>query len=207
MPNNVNSNSPIRNLFNRMDRDGDEGVNRKEVVKHLKSADVPSGPFGAVHKKVSREFVDNLDTNKDDKVTWNEFQGVASELLPGEALDETGRVNRAMLGREFGRLDKDADGKVTYDEMEKGTYERLPEGTSYKGIIAEVAAKLGMDALDANRDGSIAAEELEAVASEVDLIAGGAPSGTAVVNADTPSATETDGQSVSRTASDEEVSS
>jgi hypothetical protein len=96
---------------------------------------------------------------------------------------------------------------VTYDEMEKGTYERLPEGTSYKGIIAEVAAKLGMDALDANRDGSIAAEELEAVASEVDLIAGAAPSGTAVVNADTPSATETDGQSVSRTASDEEVSS
>ena len=172
MPNNVNNKGPIRDLFNRMDRDGDQGVNRKEVVKHLKGADVPSGPFGAVHKKVSREFIDNLDTNKDEKVTSKEFQGVASDLLPGEALDDKGRVDRPMLGEEFGKLDKDADGKVTYDELERGTYERLPEDTSYKGIIAEVAAKLGMDALDTNRDGAIGAGEIEAIAGEADLIAG-----------------------------------
>lgn len=171
MPGNVNNKGPIQNLFNRMDRNDDQGVTRKEVVKHLKDTDVPAGLFGAVHKKVSEEFIDNLDTNRDKKVTWNEFQGVASELLPAAALGETGRVDRGLINEEFGRLDKDGDGQVTYDELERGTLERLPESTSFKGTVAEVAAKLGMDAIDTNADGGITADELEAVAGEVDLIA------------------------------------
>jgi Ca2+-binding EF-hand superfamily protein len=171
MPGNVNNKGPIQNLFNRMDRNGDQGVSRKEVVSHLKDADVPAGLFGAVHKKVSSEFVDNLDTNRDKKVTWDEFQGVASELLPEAALDADGLVDRGRLNEEFGRLDKDADGQVSYGELERGTLERLPESASFKGTIAEVAAKLGIDALDSNTDGQISLDEMEAVAGEVDLIA------------------------------------
>lgn len=171
MPTNVNNKGPIHNLFKRMDRDNDQGVTRKEVVEHLKDTDVPAGLFGAVHKKVSEEFVDNLDTNRDKRVTWNEFQGVARDLLPQAALDESGQVDRALIGTEFGRLDKNSDGQVTYAELEKGTLERLPESTSFKGTVAEVAAKLGMDALDTDTSGTISAEELEAVANEVDVIA------------------------------------
>ena len=49
--------------------------------------------FGIVHDKASSAFIDNLDTSKDGKVTWNEFSGVAKDVMPGDVQDAQGRID------------------------------------------------------------------------------------------------------------------
>ena len=45
--------------------------------------------------------------------------------------------------------------------------EQLPEDTSSRSIVAEVMSKLGVDALDLNRDGKVKQNEFAQAASAV----------------------------------------
>jgi Ca2+-binding EF-hand superfamily protein len=153
-------------LFDRMDRNDDGAISKKEVGKHLKEAKVPSGLFGAVHSAAKDGFMENLDTNKDERVSWQEFQGAASSLLPADLRGVDGRIAPERAGGVFADFDANKDGNISADELEKGTLERLPENTSFRGTVAEVAARLGLDALDADGDALISAKEFDQAASD-----------------------------------------
>jgi Ca2+-binding EF-hand superfamily protein len=157
-------------LFERMDRDSDGAVTKSEVKAHLKDAGVKAGPFGMVHSKASEAFIDNLDKNNSERVSWNEFKGVAKDLMPADIKNAEGRIDPQLADAAFTELDANKDGSVSKDELKTATLNQLPESQSYRSRIAEVAAKLGMDALDTDRDGAIERPEFdEAVQHASDL--------------------------------------
>ena len=161
----------LTDLFARLDKNRDKGIDRQEVIDHLKRVGIGGGLFGIVHKKVSTQFMEHLDTNKDDRVTWDEFHGVASQVMPAEIFDEKGQVRPGLVDQVFEAMDLNKDGGVTRKEMEKTTLAKLPEDQSFKDTIAEVASKLGIDALDLNKDGKITKEELLTAARAVAALA------------------------------------
>jgi len=61
-------------LFKRIDSNGDKAIERKEVIGHLDSVGVGAGPFGLIHKTVSKTFIKELDKGGDKKVTMAEFR-------------------------------------------------------------------------------------------------------------------------------------
>jgi Ca2+-binding EF-hand superfamily protein len=163
MPNRIGNKPPVfENLFARMDKNSDGAVSKSEVGKHLKKADVPSGLFGAVHSKTKDGFMEKLDVNRDGGITWDEFQGVAAETLPQSMRTEGGGINVDLADEAFAEFDSDLDGSIDEKELQKGTYNRIPKGTSFRGVMAEVGAKLGMDALDTNSDKLISKNEFDA---------------------------------------------
>ena len=162
MPNRIDAKpKTFERLFERMDRNKDGQVSRPEVGKHLKEADVPGGLFGVVHDKAKDGFMDKLDTDQSGGVTWGEFKGVAADLLPASIKDDAGRIDAARVDETFRSFDANSDGGISEKELKDGTHARLPEGTSFRGTLAEVAAKLGMDALDADSDGRVSRQEFE----------------------------------------------
>ena len=171
MPNRIGDKpQTFARLFERMDRDNDGTVSKSEVKKHLKEAGVKPGPFGMVHSKASEAFIDNLDKNNSERVSWNEFKGVAKDLMPSEIKNVEGRIDPQLADAAFTELDANKDGAVSKSELTEATYKQLPENQSYRSRIAEVAAKLGMDALDTDRDGAIERLEFdEAVQHASDL--------------------------------------
>lgn len=171
MPNRIGNKPPVfENLFSRMDKNNDGAVSKSEVGKHLKEVDVPSGLFGVIHSKAKDGFMEKLDTNKDGGVTWNEFQGVAAGTLPESMQTEGGGINPALADEAFSEFDSDKDGSIDARELERGTLNRIPKEKAFRGVLAEVGAKLGMDALDGNRDKRVSKEEFDAAvehASEI----------------------------------------
>jgi Ca2+-binding EF-hand superfamily protein len=167
MPSSINNNTgPIRALFARMDRNEDGGIDRKEVKKHLEDVGAPAGLFGIYHSTASDKFVSKLDTNKDDKVTWNEFQGTAQQMLPASMRNAAGNVDPTLADPAFTSVDTNGDGGVSGKELEAAALAALPADASFRGVTAEIAAKLGLDALDTNQDGTVSAAEMKAAASE-----------------------------------------
>jgi Ca2+-binding EF-hand superfamily protein len=161
----------LTDLFARIDQNRDKGIDRNEVIAHLKRVGIGGGLFGIVHKKVSTQFMEQLDTNKDEKVTWDEFHAVASQVMPAEIFDEKGQVRPELVDQVFAAMDLNKDGGVSREEIEKTTLAKLPEDTSFKDTIAEVASKLGVDALDLNKDGKVTKAELLAAARAVAALA------------------------------------
>ena len=171
MPNRIGDGpKTFERLFDRMDRNDDGGVSRKEVGKHLKAAKVPGGLFGVVHNKAEKKFMDNLDSDKNGAVTWSEFKGVVGDLLPASIKNEKGEIDRHLADSTFTDFDRNKDGGISESELKSGTYDLLPEDTSFRGTMAEVAAKLGMDALDADRNGSVGRDEFDDAVIEASLL-------------------------------------
>ena len=172
MPNRIgNKPQTFDRLFDRMDGNSDGEVSKKEVKKHLKDTKVPKGMFGVIHSKASDGFIDNLDKDGSGSVNWNEFKGVAKDMLPADIKDVDGRIDPALADQTFSDLDANKDGAVSGKELETGTYDRLPEGQAFRGTLAEVAAKLGMDALDTDRNGGIAREEFDEAVQHASALA------------------------------------
>lgn len=160
-------------LFKRLDRSRDGALDRAEVIAQLKSVGVSGGLFGIVHKKVADQFIEALDTSKDGKVTKAEFHGVARQLLPADLFDAEGRVRPDLVQETFRAIDQNGDGRITVKELERAVLGKLPPSTEHKEILAEVASKLGVDALDLDRDGGVSQSELgEAALATAELRAG-----------------------------------
>ena len=131
----------FEHLFERMDRNDDGAISRKEVGKHLKAAEVPGGLFGVVHSKTKDSFMAKLDSDRSGGVTWGEFKGVAADILPASLKNETGRIDATLADSAFTDFDRNKDGGISESELKHGTYELLPEDTSFRGTMAEVAAQ------------------------------------------------------------------
>jgi len=179
MPNRISGNT-YNKLFTRMDRDADGAVEPKEVTKHLKNAGVDAGFLGMVHNTAKDKFMKTLDADKSGGVTWDEFQGVTKDLLPSSVRDADGKIDADLANKTFEKLDRNGDGGVNRSELEKGTLDALPQDASFRGTTAEIAAKLGLDAFDANRDRLISREEFNTALSDADALLADDPAPSAV---------------------------
>jgi len=157
----------LGDLFRRIDENKDQGLERSEVMAHLKRVGIKAGFLGLVHSGIADKFMENLDTNSDGRVTMNEFGAVAKELLPAELFDAEGNMQLDKLDNFLATLDVDGSGAIDEGELREGTRARLPEGTSHAKVVADAAAKLGLDGLDVDGSGAIDLEELKLAAEAV----------------------------------------
>lgn len=166
----VPADSMLTSLFARIDRDRDKGIERSEVITHLKAVGISGGLFGIVHKTIANSFIEELDKNSDGNVTWQEFKSVAAKVMPSDLFDGAGQLRPELVDEVFATIDKSGDGNVDEAELQSSALDKLPADTSHRGTKATVSAKLGMDALDLDKSGGITRAELLKAAAAVSAL-------------------------------------
>ena len=168
---------PLVALFERIDQQkgSRKGIDKDEVKEYLKSIGVMGRMFSpAIRSKSAKAFIKELDKNKDKRVTYEEIQGIAAQLLPDEVFNSEGAVDPKLLDEYFKKADANEDGKVDSSELEQTILSAMPEGTEHASIKAWVASLIGVDALDSlDRDGTISRAELSAMAEQAARIKAG----------------------------------
>jgi len=162
----------LHELFVRMDRNKDHGINRDEVKDHLKMVGVNGFFGGMIRNAAADKMIEELDLNKDEMVSWDEFHGVAKSVLPADVFDEEGNVRTDLVEEVYAIMDRDGSGGVTGEELYEATLDNLPEGTSHASKIADVGKKLGMDALDFDKDGVLTKDEILKAAHDIARVMG-----------------------------------
>jgi Ca2+-binding EF-hand superfamily protein len=134
-------------------------------------------------------FFEQMDADKDGRVTKAEFDAYRAAMFKAADKDGDGTISReefaaygdgrrnAFLDRMFARLDKNGDGKITADELPQRrnllpAFERvdrnrdgfitLDEFTRLANARRGQRVKALFDSVDTNRDGRITAEEARA---------------------------------------------
>lgn len=162
---------PLGRVFNRIvgasdtaTDTGDMAFNQKQlqnyVDKHLQFAE---GEWfrGKKLSGASEGLIEKLDKTGDGMVTWTEFQAFRTEILstmaPGLAEEATPELVEEAAGDTFEEVDQDADGQVGLEEAKDNANEALPAETEHKDLIAQLGARLVLDAVDTdNRDQKVA---------------------------------------------------
>ncbi|NCD11397.1 MAG: EF-hand domain-containing protein [Epsilonproteobacteria bacterium] len=86
------------------------------LIGLLNAADTTRGPVA----------FESYDTNKDNIITQEEFQGVKNERMSAKA-EANMPMRNASNTPEFGFFDTNKDGKITKDEYQKGQLERMQD--------------------------------------------------------------------------------
>lgn len=163
----------VKRTFDQVDADRDGSIEPKEVKGHLGKIGVGAGLFGVVHGKATDSFMKTFDTNGDKKVGWDEFKGKAGELLPQSVRATDGSIDRTKGKDAFDKLDGNGDGKVELGEMKEALLAAMSRGTSHRSTKADISARLGVDALDADGDKAISAGEFAGALDHVDKLVRG----------------------------------
>lgn len=158
----------LADLFQRMDANKDEGLDRDEIIAHLKHVKVKGGFLGLVYGAVASKFIEDLDTDRNERVSPAEFRAIAKKVLPESIFDEDGRVKFDRLDETFATFDADRSGGATQPELYDATFQALGPDAEHRKVMADVASKLGVDALDRDGDKEISRDELERAARTVD---------------------------------------
>jgi hypothetical protein len=101
---------------------------------------------------VADKLIESLDADKDQKISWNEFRSYEDQifalLAPGVKAGAADADTEAAAATEFGRQDRKKDGKLSKDDLQANTREKLPEGTDHADLIAQLGARVAIDAVD-----------------------------------------------------------
>ena len=176
------SGDPLVELFNRINSDStakSQGIEKDEVKDYLKEIGVANRMFaGTIRAKAADAFIKELDSNKDGRISYEEIQGIAAQLLPDDVFTAEGNVDPQLLEEHFRKTDVNSDQKVDSKELEAAIGAMMPEGTKSADIKAWIASLMGVDAIDfLDRDGTISREELSLIAAKAAQIKKGKESG------------------------------
>jgi EF hand len=108
---------------------------------------------------VADALMAQLDLDKDGRVGWSEFQVFEQQTLetmaPGLKAGASSDQVRASAGGRFDALDTNQkDGKLSFDELQSGTKKALPEDTDHKDLVAQLGARIALDAVDTDQKNS-----------------------------------------------------
>ncbi len=105
---------------------------------------------------VAENLVSQLDTDGDGLVTWSEFQAfeghILSMLAPGA--EEPGADLAAVAGARFTEMASSGGGQATFDEIQAFAEAALPRGTDHAELIAQLGARMLLDAVDKDEGGT-----------------------------------------------------
>lgn len=122
---------------------------------------------------VADKLVATLDADRDGKVTWPEFQSFEGQILavlaPGadKAGADVGTLAAGQHAKIAGR-----DGRADLGELQDAGEAALPSGTEHAGLVAQLGARVAIDAVDRDEGGkpigerSLSREEWTAAAGE-----------------------------------------
>ncbi len=105
---------------------------------------------------VADKLMETLDTDKDGKVGWPEFQAFQADILtsiaPGAKKGDSAASVARSAGANFDKMDNDKkNGSLNYDELFEGTKKELPKDTDHADLIAQLGARIALDAVDTDQ--------------------------------------------------------
>lgn len=108
---------------------------------------------------VSDKLMEVLDKDRNGKVTWGEFQAFRTEILgaiapgvePGSAPEKVKAAATGSFGKVDGGATGNGDGKLSYLELQKSTQAQLPAGTEHADLVAQLGARIAIDAGDTDQ--------------------------------------------------------
>ena len=164
----------MASVFRRVDKDKDKTLSKDEVKEFVKDAGVGKGWLGGTKVNMAtNEMMDKFDSDKNERVTWDEFKRSAKHALPVKSGRGTNLPAEAASWH--GKADRNADSGVDSKELSSTIERELKQNeTPMAGTVAEVASKIGMHVIDENKDGKVDADELGSLAE--DIQSGGAAS-------------------------------
>lgn len=131
------------------------GFDRTQLHLYLdKTLKLAEGEFfrGTKLDGVADKLMEQLDVNKDGVVSWTEFKAFEAQTLSTVAPGATNATTAATAAStRFGELDGNKDGSLGYDELHSGTKSALPKGTDHADLIAQLAARIALDAVDTDQ--------------------------------------------------------
>ncbi len=179
---------PMVRVFNRIrgtaeSADVQSGAfDRKQLHGYLdKTLQLAAGEWfrGKKLDGVADKLIAQLDTDGSQTVGWAEFEAfeaqtlsaLTGKLAPG-ATDA--QIASAAKGR-FSEVDGAGkeDGQASYDELRSSSKAQLPAGTEHAGLIAQLAARIALDAVDTDqrdtgiKDRSLSQDEWVAAAQQM----------------------------------------
>jgi len=155
----------ILDIFKGIDTNNDKKLSHKELYNMGKAAGLKKGWIVDERKEVADEFMGKFDSNKDNSVSWKEFQGNATSLIPKDAFNGNGEIDAAKVKGQVSDViddvDANNDGKLSKKEMEKFGEASLKEAdVSFAGTKAEIGTKVATHLLDTDGDNALSKDEI-----------------------------------------------
>ena len=155
----------ILDIFKGIDTNNDKKLSQKELENMGKAAGLKKGFIVNERAEVAKAFMDKFDSNKDNAVSWKEFQSNATALIPKEAFDRNGQIDgdkvKGQVDKVVDDVDTNNDGKLSKGEMEKYGEAALKEaGESFAGTKAGIGVKVATHLLDADGDNALSKDEI-----------------------------------------------
>lgn len=123
---------------------------------------------------VAEKLVTEFDKDGDGRVGWSEFQEFEGQIFgmiaPGA--EKPGANAASVAGAQFGKVDGDGDKRAGLDEIQASNKAALPRGTDYADLVAQLGARVVLDAADKDEGGkpmgerSLSREEWTGAATE-----------------------------------------
>ena len=135
----------------------------KQYLEH--QLDFADGEFfrGTKLKGAAEAMFGELDSNRDGVVGWMEFSGINSQLaqllvpIAGEE-DFSAEHVAEIAARQFDSVAGSRNGLLNLDELKSDALKKLPDDTEHKDLVAQLAARLAIDAIDRDQ-GDVAVHE------------------------------------------------
>jgi len=106
---------------------------------------------GTKLKGISKNLIEQLDVDGDGLLCWDEFKAFEGHILeriaPEVGADATGIEAEAAARSHHSDL-AGPDGELDYGQLKERAHQELPEQTEHKSLIAQLAARVTLDALD-----------------------------------------------------------
>lgn len=160
----------LRGVFGQLDGNGDSAINKSEVKAYVEEAGVGGGILGGVMvSQATQEILSAFDTNRDGKITWDEFCANSRGSFFPTSIFGNGPLGAAVHAWEASADVSHADKMLTVDEARVAFKKAFDaQGVDHAKERADVSAKLLVHVVDENKDGRASFEELDSLALEIE---------------------------------------
>lgn len=98
----------------------------------------------------SESLVKQYDKDGDMKLSWPEFKNFEESLFAMLAPDAAAGKEKTgpAAAKGFGEADTSGDGAANLEEIQASTKKKLPKGTKHEDLVAQLGARVAIDAVD-----------------------------------------------------------
>lgn len=153
---------PMGRVFQRVlgvDRGGEDQAFTRDQLRRYLDRDLQLAENewfrGTKLDGVADALMQQLDQDGSGTVSWGEFMAFEAQtfatVAPGAGAGATDAQVQAAASQRFGQIDASRDGRLSMTEIQSRTAAELPRGTEHADLIAQLAARIALDAVDTDQ--------------------------------------------------------